>query len=112
MGELLKALLEQFFSNGFLQIFIGIFGGIAGMFNFVQYYNIIKNAAGEENNVGMWVVGILVVLLVLAILVAIVFLIGWGISRLVKRLRAKGGVIDQDLVDEVAGSPVSTAMIS
>lgn len=102
MGELLKALLEQFFSNGFLQIFIGIFGGIAGMFNIPQYISIIKNAAGEEGNTGMWVVGILVVVLVLAVLIAIVFLICWGVARLIKRLRAKGGVIDQDLVDEVA----------
>ena len=102
MGELIKALLEQFFTNGFLAIFVGVFGGIGQMFNIPGYIAIIRNYVPEEGNTGMWVVGILMIVLVLAVLIAIVFLLCWGLARLIKRLRAKSGVIDQDLVDEVA----------
>lgn len=102
MGALIKQLLEQFFTEGLLKVFVGIFGGIGNMFNIGDYVQIIKNNVGEDGNTGMWVVGILIIVLVLAVLLAIVFLICWGIARLVKRLRAKSGVIDQDLVDEVA----------
>lgn len=102
MGALIKALLEQFFTDGFLAIFTGIFGGIYQMFNIPGYIQIIRNNVPEEGNTGMWVVGILMIVLVLAVLIALVFLISWGIARLVKRLRAKSGVIDQDLLDEIA----------
>lgn len=99
MVELIKALLELFI-GGFLQIWTGIFGGIAQMFNFVDYYNTIKNMS--QGNAGYWIVGVLIVLVVLAVLVAIVWLIVWGIIRLAKRLRSKNAVLDQDLVDEIA----------
>ncbi len=99
MAELILAIL-QLFIGGLLQIFTGIFGGIAQMFNFVEYYNTIKNSA--EGNAGYWIVGILVVLVILAILVAIVWLIVYAIVRLSKRLRSKNAVIDEDLITEVA----------
>ncbi|MBO4534660.1 MAG: hypothetical protein J5755_01835 [Clostridia bacterium] len=101
MGELILKLLQQFFYDGLLAIFTGIFGGIGNMFNFVAYGKTIKEAAGEEGNVGMWVVGILMMVLVLAVLVALVWVIIWAIVRLAKRLKAKAGPIDQDLVDEI-----------
>ena len=98
MLDLIQSLLKIFI-GGFLQIFTGIFGGIAQMFNFVDYYNTIKNMA--DGNASYWIVGALVVLVVLAVLVAIVWLIIFFSVRFFKRLKSKNAVLDQDLVDEI-----------
>ena len=101
MGQLITELLKQLFLEGFFAIFTGIFTGLATMFNFGEYIDTIKTHAGPEGNAGMWAVGIIIVVIILAVLIAILGLIIWGIVRLAKRLRAKSGVIDQDLVDEI-----------
>ena len=98
MLDLIQSLLKIFI-GGFLQIFTGIFGGIAQMFNFVDYYNTIKTMA--DGNATYWIVGALVVLVVLAVLVAIVWLIIYFSVRFFKRLKSKNAVLDQDLVDEI-----------
>lgn len=102
MGTMVTAILQQFFKTGLLAMFEGFFGGLVEMFNVVSYVNIIKDNAGSEGgNAGMWVVGILLMLLFMAVLITIVVFIILGIIRLVRRLRAKSGTLDQDLVDEV-----------
>lgn len=99
MIDLIKQLLELFI-GGFLQIWTGIFGGIAQMFNFADYFNTIKNLS--DGNAGYWIVGILIVLIVLAVLISVVWLIVRAIVRLSKRIRSKNAVLDQDLIDEIA----------
>lgn len=99
MIDLIKQLLELFI-GGFLQIWTGIFGGIAQMFNFGDYFNVIKNLS--DGNAGYWIVGILIILVVLAVLISVVWLIVRAIVRLSKRIRSKNAVLDQDLIDEIA----------
>ena len=99
MLEFVKAFLGVLW-EGVSGIFVGIFGGIFQMFNFPEYYDAFWVYSGEWN-AGGWVVAILLVILVVAILAALVWLVVWGLIRIVRRFRKP--VINQDLLDEIHG---------
>ncbi|MBE5763920.1 MAG: hypothetical protein E7338_06870 [Clostridiales bacterium] len=84
--------------GGISEIFIGIFKGLFDMFNFPNYYaTFVKYSGGWS--AGNWVVAILIVLVVVIVLAALIWLVIWGITRIVGKLRTR--VVNQDLVDEI-----------
>jgi len=84
--------------GGISEIFLGIFKGLFDMFNFPNYYATFVKYS-ESWSAGNWVVAILIVLLVVVILAALIWLVVWGISRIVGKLKTR--VVNQDLVDEI-----------
>jgi hypothetical protein len=106
-GNFLKDFLGIFF-GGILGIFWsskasdnygGIFGALFQMFNFPAYIEIFKNY-GDKLTAGLWVAAALCVLLVLAALVAIVWVVLFFGKRLWKKI-VGDKVLNQDLMDEI-----------
>ena len=97
MLEFIKAFLGVLW-EGVSGIFVGIFGGLFQMFNFPEYYEVFWVYSGDWN-AGGWVVAILLAILVVAILAALVWLVVWGLLRVIRRFRKP--VINQDLLDEI-----------
>ncbi len=101
MWQFIQAILEVFI-GGFLMIFEGIFGGIFKMFNFPEYFKVMKSLIeANDYGTGMWVLGGFIVLLILGILVAIIWVIAHYTARFVRRMKSKNVVLNQDLVDEI-----------
>ncbi len=93
--EFLKAFLGAFYDKG-----IGsIFWGIIHIFYNDGYSDAFKNYT-EYFGAGEWAVAIIFIILIVAAIVAVLVLIGFGIRKLVRISRAK--VLPQDLVDECA----------
>lgn len=93
--EFLKAFLGAFYDKG-----IGsIFWGIIHIFYNDGYSDAFKNYT-EHFGAGEWAVAIIFIILIVAAIVAVLVLIGFGIRKLVRISRAK--VLPQDLVDECA----------
>ena len=93
--EFLKAFLGAFYDKG-----IGsIFWGIIHIFYNDGYSDAFKNYT-EYFGAGEWAVAIIFIILIVAAIVAVLVLIGFGIRKLVRISRAK--ILPQDLVDECA----------
>lgn len=84
--------------KGLSAIFVGIFGGLFQMFNFPDYFDVFKTYSPTWS-AGEWVGAIVIALLVIVVLVGVIWLVVWGIIRIVGKLRMK--VTNQDLIDEI-----------
>ncbi len=101
MWQYIQAILEVFI-GGLVNIFTGVFGGIFQMFNFPEYFKVIKSyTEANQWGAGMWALGAFVVLIILAILVAIVWVVVYYLVRVARKMRSKNVVLNQDLVDEI-----------
>lgn len=106
-GNFFKDFLSIFF-GGILGIFWsspqtgntgGIFGAIFQMFNFPKYMEVFKNYEGKLST-GEWIGAIVCVLLVVAALVAMVWVILFFGKRIWKKI-VGDKVLNQDLMDEI-----------
>ena len=90
-GRFLFEFLHQFFS-GFGEMFDGIWKGIVNLFNFPQYYYIIKNYANDFNTSEWLLTGIAIICLV----IVIGSIIGLIVFFLKKHMKWRKKIIDQD----------------
>ena len=91
-------LMSQLF-NGIGKIFGGIFGGIAQMFNFKAYFEVIKEYSTEANG-GQWIFIILAIVIILIFLVAVGFLI---VLLFKKYVRIRKSLVEQEALLEEVG---------
>ncbi len=88
------------FVSGLVQIFVGIFGGLFQMVNFMDY-KAVFDAHSSDWSIGNWILAAVIALLVAAIIVALVWVIVYFIIRFARKLKRKNVVLNQDLVDEI-----------
>lgn len=99
MIDFLKDFLGVFV-GGLIQIFMGIFGGLFQMVNFVEYKNVFDTYSPGWN-AGNWALAIVIAILIAAVIIALVWVIIYLIIRFARRLKRKNVVLNQDLVDEI-----------
>ena len=90
-GRFLFEFLHQFFS-GFGEMLGGLWKGIVNLFNFPQYYYIIKNYANDFNTSEWLLIGIAIICLV----VVIGAIIGILVFFLKKHMKWRKKIIDQE----------------
>lgn len=86
------------FLNGFLEIILGLFNGIKGIFDIPKYISLFNEFSGDFN-FGAWLLSVLLVLLMVAFVGGIIYLIVFLVLRAVKRSR--NFVAQEELLAEV-----------
>lgn len=85
--DFLFQFLGQFFGS-FWSIITGLFNGIAGMFNFPKYVEIINDFTGELGGLA-WVIAIIAIILLAALMGLIVWLIVVAVKKSIKSRRRR-----------------------
>ena len=85
--DFLFQFLGQFFGS-FWSIITGIFNGIAGMFNFPKYVEIINDFTTELGGLA-WVIAIIAIILLAAVMALIVWLIVVAVKKFIKGRRRR-----------------------
>ncbi len=93
--EFLRAFLGAFWEQGLGRIFLGI----AGIFNFKEYQLALSNLT-TNFGAGEWAVASIFIILMASVLIAVIWLLVFGIRKLVRISTKK--VLPQDLVEECA----------
>lgn len=85
--------------NGILEIFKGLFLGIARIFDFSYYFK-LWSSEGSSFGALDWIFSILAFILVFAVWAAVAFLIALGVRKFVLHRKAASG--SEDLLEEIA----------
>ena len=85
--DFLFQFLGQFFGS-FWSIITGLFRGLAGMFNFPKYVEIINDFTGELGGLA-WVIAIIAMVLLAALMALIVWLIVVAVKKSIKSRRRR-----------------------
>ena len=85
--DFLFQFLGQFFGS-FWSIITGLFSGLAGMFNFPKYIQIINDFTSELGGLA-WVIAIIAIILLLALMALLVWLIVVAVKKFIKGRRRR-----------------------
>lgn len=100
LGVFLGGILGLFYSDPRIENYGGIFGALRQMFAIDKYIDIFSRYS-DKLTTGQWVLAVLCCLLVVAVLVAIVWVGIYFGRRFFKKMFGKDKVLNQDLIDEI-----------